>query len=247
MKPTCFVIQPFDGNVYDARYRDTFKPAIIEAGFEPYRVDHDPSVSVPIEKIEQGIIEADCVFAEITEDNANVWLEVGLAIAHSQSLCLVCSDKRTKFPFDVQHRAIIKYESSTRSDFDQLKAKIVSRLKAIDASDKQSKSIRSVVVRDSATLKLEEINCLAAVAGNVEGYYEIHGLYRIMSKWNFTNIGTTIAVRSLNRRDFVSIDEENNHDGDVLRVVKITDRGWSYIEENTDKFIIKRPEDDIPF
>jgi hypothetical protein len=46
---TCFVIQPFDRGKFDRRYKDTFKPAIEAAGFEPYRVDEDPSVSIPIE------------------------------------------------------------------------------------------------------------------------------------------------------------------------------------------------------
>lgn len=49
---TCFVMQPFDGGAYDKRYNDEYAPAIVAAGHEPYRVDHDPSVSVPIESIE---------------------------------------------------------------------------------------------------------------------------------------------------------------------------------------------------
>ena len=54
--PSCFVIQPFDaGQRYDKRYHDVFEPAIRDAGFEPYRVDHDPGVSVPIVDIEKGI------------------------------------------------------------------------------------------------------------------------------------------------------------------------------------------------
>jgi hypothetical protein len=52
---TCFVIQPFDAGKFDGRYKDTFKPAIEAAGFEAYRVDKDPSVSIPIEQIEKGI------------------------------------------------------------------------------------------------------------------------------------------------------------------------------------------------
>jgi hypothetical protein len=55
---TCFVIQPFDAGKFDGRYKDTFKPAIEAAGFEAYRVDKDPSVSIPIEQIEKGIREA---------------------------------------------------------------------------------------------------------------------------------------------------------------------------------------------
>jgi len=49
--PTCFVIQPFDSGKFDKRFRDIFKPAIEAAGLEPYRVDDDPSVDIPIEAI----------------------------------------------------------------------------------------------------------------------------------------------------------------------------------------------------
>ena len=50
----CFVIQPFDdGKVYDKGYTDVFAPAIAEAGLEPYRVDRDPSVMVPVTNLPQ--------------------------------------------------------------------------------------------------------------------------------------------------------------------------------------------------
>jgi hypothetical protein len=40
--PTCFVMQPFDAQIFDKRYQDVFAPAIIDAGLEPYRVDLEP-------------------------------------------------------------------------------------------------------------------------------------------------------------------------------------------------------------
>jgi hypothetical protein len=46
--PTCFVMQPFDGAAFDSRYREVYAPAIVAAGLEPYRVDEDPRVSIPI-------------------------------------------------------------------------------------------------------------------------------------------------------------------------------------------------------
>lgn len=79
---TCFVIQPFDnGGRFDKRYKDVFDPAIREAGLEPYRVDNDPSVSVPIEDIQDGIRKATACLVDITLDNPNVWFELGYALA----------------------------------------------------------------------------------------------------------------------------------------------------------------------
>jgi len=74
-------MQPFDEAVFDKRYADVFEPAIQEAGLEPYRVDRDPGVSIPIQDIEDGIRTAELCFAEITTDNPNVWFELGYAIA----------------------------------------------------------------------------------------------------------------------------------------------------------------------
>ena len=107
---TCFVMQPFDGDKYDKRYKDTFAPAIEETGLTPYRVDRDAGVSIPIDDIESGIRTARLCFAEITTDNPNVWFELGFAISAAKDAVLICSEERTsRFPFDVQHRNIIKY------------------------------------------------------------------------------------------------------------------------------------------
>jgi len=125
-------MQPFDGDVYDKRYEDVFAPAINEAGLEPYRVDLDPSVSVPINEIESGIRNAAICFAEITTNNPNVWFELGYAISASKDVVLVCSEEReTHFPFDVQHRTIIKYRAGAPQDFNELQEKITERITAL--------------------------------------------------------------------------------------------------------------------
>src|SRR5579862_5039729 len=77
----CFVMQSFDGGPLDDRYEDVFAPAIIDAGLEPYRVDRDPNVTIPIDEIEAGIRNADVCLAEISLDKPNVWYELGFAIA----------------------------------------------------------------------------------------------------------------------------------------------------------------------
>lgn len=128
----CFVMQPFDGGTFDKRYDDVYAPAIEDAGLEPYRVDRDHSVSIPIDDIESGIKNSELCLAEITTDNPNVWFELGYAIAIPKEVILVCSDERTsKFPFDVQHRNIIKYKTESSQDYTQLRDKIKQRILAI--------------------------------------------------------------------------------------------------------------------
>ena len=76
----CFVIQPFDSGKFDKRYDDVYAPAIVDAGIEPYRVDKDPGVDVPIDAIEQGIRDSLVCLADITTDNPNVWYELGFPL-----------------------------------------------------------------------------------------------------------------------------------------------------------------------
>ncbi len=127
----CFVIQPFDGGVFDSRYSDVFSPAIIDAGLLPYRADQDPGISIPIQSIEEGIRNSLICLADISIDNPNVWFELGYAFSAGKQVVLVCSSERTnKFPFNIQHRAIIKYKLESSSDFENLKKAITKKLKA---------------------------------------------------------------------------------------------------------------------
>ena len=131
--PTCFVIQPFDSGKYDKRFHDIYKPAVIAAGLEPYRVDYDPGVLVPIDAIEKGIKQAAICLADISADNPNVWYELGFAFASDRPVVMVCSEERAgrKYPFDIQHRSIIPYMADAPSDFDKLRDSLTAKLKAI--------------------------------------------------------------------------------------------------------------------
>lgn len=137
----CFVMQPFDKGRFDGRFEGVFKPAIEAARLEAYRVDRDPGVNIPIERIEQGIAESLACFAEITTDNPNVWYEVGYAMAMNKPTCMVCSsERRTPFPFDVRHRHIIKYRIGAKS-FRQLRRQITERLNGALETDAGRRSL----------------------------------------------------------------------------------------------------------
>ena len=128
---TCFVIQPFDKDKFDKRFVDVFEPAITKGGLRPYRVDRDFGVTIPIEDIENGIAESAMCFAEITTDNPNVWYELGFAFACGKEVIIVCAEERIKFPFDIQHRHIIIYKTGSKSDYEELEQKIISKIGAL--------------------------------------------------------------------------------------------------------------------
>jgi len=159
----CFVIQPFDGGIFDKRYDDIFVPAITAGGLEAYRVDRDPAVNIPIVDIEKSIQNSEVCLADITRDNPNVWFELGFAIALKKEVVLVCSSERkTKFPFDVQHRAIIRYKNESQSDFEKLGEEITKRISALLKKQKGIEKLSTVSpIADSEGLSTHEIEAVS--------------------------------------------------------------------------------------
>lgn len=256
----CFVMQPFDGGVFDKRYEDTFAVAIKEAGLEPYRVDQDPKVSIPIQDIENGIRDSKICFAEITLDNPNVWFELGYAIASGKEVVMVCSsDRHTKFPFDVQHRSIIKYDTESASDYEKLKERITSKLKALVQKERTLPQLSELTKLSSIEgLEQHEIVFLAAMAENLDHPEDHVTAYQIksdMEKTGFTKVASTLALKSLLQKDLVFSDKYQEWNSEPYIGFSLTEKGWNWVLNNQDQFLLKKPEvksalddfDDIPF
>ena len=168
--PTCFVIQPFDSGKFDKRYDQVFKPAIVAAGLERYRVDQDPHVHIPIDAIEKGIRNASICLADITTDNPNVWYELGYASAAETIVVMVCSTEREGkgFPFDIQHRTIIEYKVDAPDDFDKLRTAITARIKASLERGEDLRRLGNIEqVAPVAGLTMEQLTVLAVSASAV--------------------------------------------------------------------------------
>ena len=243
--PRCFVIQPFDGGErYDKRYEDVFEPAIRDAGLEPYRVDRDPSVSVPIDDIERGIENSNVCLAEISTDNPNVWFELGYAIASKCDVVLVCSDEREKpFPFDVQHRKIIRYSTQSSSDFETAHSAVTERLKAVLKKRENLGKLGSVTsISKVEGLEQYEIAGLIAVAEEVhdpEAGIET-GIFRDnMGQAGFTKLAGTLALQSLLDREMLEQFEYKDNGGGTYLVFKVTSKGMDWLFANKEKLTLR--------
>jgi hypothetical protein len=140
----CFVIQPFDnGGPYDKRYRDVYKRAIEKANLKAYRVDEQRDIKDIYEEIEKNISISDICFADISTNNPNVWFEVGYAIALRKIIVFVCSKERKKYPFDVNHRPILKYQTDSSGDFQKLRQEITKKLNSLLIKEEEEKKISS--------------------------------------------------------------------------------------------------------
>jgi nucleoside 2-deoxyribosyltransferase len=257
----CFVMQPFDGGVFDKRYDDVLEPAIRAAGLEPYRVDRDPHVSIPIDDIETGIRNADVCLAEITHDNPNVWFELGFAIACDKEVVLVCSSERaTRFPFDIQHRTIVRYAPESPRDFEQLQQAVTDRLKAAVTKEKQLKrfATESPVLK-SGDLSPQEMVALVVVMENSldeASPPSAYGIRNDMGKAGYTDIAAVLSLKTLMKKGLIQPVEGSNYNGEDYTGYLATEQGEQWLIDNQDKLVLqKRPspkvdsrvDEDLPF
>jgi hypothetical protein len=106
---TCFVMMPFAAPLGDY-YQKIYEPAIIKAGLNPIRADHDIfGTGKIIDQIWSGINSAKVLIAELTKRNPNVFYELGLAHALKKPVVLVSSNEED-VPFDLQHIRVIYYD-----------------------------------------------------------------------------------------------------------------------------------------
>jgi hypothetical protein len=245
--PTCFVIQPFDSGKFDKRYDDVYRPAIEAAGLEAYRVDKDPSVSIPIDSIEEGIRQAAVCLADITADNPNVWYELGYAFAAGRPVVMVCSEERTgkKYPFDIQHRSIIPYLADSPSDFEKLKLSLTKRIEALLLKSETLQRISDTdPIATVEGLSQAEILVVAVIAGesfNDDSAVGVYGAKRDAEHAGITSLGFNLGVRRLVAKKFVSLETLwDEHSGESYDGLQLTTAGWAWIEANESKFVLHR-------
>jgi len=255
----CFVIQPFDGGAFDARYDDILDPAVRAAGLEPYRVDRDPKASIPIQEIETQIRASRICLADITLDNPNIWFELGFAIAAYKDVVLICAEHRqAKFPFDVQHRNIISYKTGSPRDFEKLADQIKGRLVALLEKEQTLYGAAEMSkLQKIEGLEQHEVVALAALGENIDstdGAASGHSIRRDLERSGFTKMAATIALKSLLDSGFVSEEEQQDDEGYHFAAYKLTNNGWAWIHANKREFVLRKPaprslpvKDDIPF
>lgn len=233
MNPKCFVIQPFQ-EPYLKLYNDTYSPAITEAGFCPIRVDLNPGAKNLIEEIEQGIKDSDLCFAEISSDNPNVWYELGYAFALGKNVVMVCEEgKRSHFPFDISHKHIIQYKSDSPSDFNELKEKIVSKINALKEEVHQEQRIIESPLQEINGLQPYESTLLAFIVGDQKMQGQSTALYWLndrMNKVGFTDIASSIGLRLLERKGFITTSfRQDEYDDQSYPVCELTKDGEDFV------------------
>jgi nucleoside 2-deoxyribosyltransferase len=226
--PSCFVIQPFDKGQYDKRYSDVLKPAIIDAGLDPYRVDEDPGATVLIENIEKGIREAEVCLADITTNNPNIWYEVGFALACGKSVVLICGERTEPFPFDIRHRSIVNYARESSSDFDALRRQVTKRLKAQAKKAETLQAVEAMAQLETTEgLSNHEIGVLMTLMADRADPHSAmppHEIKNSMRSAGYTNIATGLALESLRRKKMIEFFEDSDWHGNSFTSCRLTEK-----------------------
>ncbi|RAS19608.1 hypothetical protein BX591_13948 [Paraburkholderia bryophila] len=262
--PTCFVIQPFN-DTYNKRFDSLYKPAIKAAGMTAYRVDQDSSAVVLVEAIEKNIKRAAVCLADISEDNPNVWYELGFAYAAGRPVVMACSDQRGKtgkpFPFDIQHRAIVTYKTEAPQDFQVFQERLTERLKAmLEQGETLEEMAEQASVASVDGLSSQELNVLAVTASSVTQDDHATSVWSVRNdceRAGLNNLGFNLGLRRLKVKKFVETVDIEDERGDPYPGIQVTDLGWQWIEANEDKFTFhsagvkkggfEEMDDSIPF
>jgi len=110
----CFVLMPF-GDIRDLQliYRDHVKPVIERSGLRCERADDIYDISGVMQSVWEGINKARIVVADLTERNANVFYELG--VAHTLGKPVIMLSQSIDFvPFDLRHLRCITYTYTPR-------------------------------------------------------------------------------------------------------------------------------------
>jgi hypothetical protein len=211
-------------------------------------VDQDPASLIPIEDIEAGIRRSDACFAEITTDNPNVWFELGYAIAARKPVVMVCSDERVRFPFDVQHRSIIKYQSESPRDFQELAASITKRLKAAMETQLQVESVEDLSpTAPTEGLTPHELVALITIAAmTVDGDpLTSYSLRQEMERAGYTDVACALSIRGLEKKEYISRQSAyDSHDNEYWGFIATGD-GLDWLQSNQDRLKLKQTTDDF--
>lgn len=117
VKPHVFVVMPFgnkkgaDGHPFDfnAIYKILIKPAIEDAGFEPFRADEETASGDILTDMFQELLLADMVICDLSIDNANAFYELGIRHALRKRGVVHIQAGRAYMPFDVFNVRTLPY------------------------------------------------------------------------------------------------------------------------------------------
>lgn len=117
VRPHAFIVSPFgikkgaDGSIYNFNviYKTLIKPALEDAGFEPFRADEETASGDILTDMFQELLLADLVLCDLSIDNANAFYELGIRHAFRKRGVMHIQAGRSYMPFDIFNVRTLPY------------------------------------------------------------------------------------------------------------------------------------------
>lgn len=199
-KKRCFVIMPisdpenYEPGHFKKVYEQLFKPAIEQAGYEPFRADEDKSSNSIHIRILQQLLEAPMALCDLSAKNPNVLYELGIRQAFEKPVVLV-NQIGTEKIFDISSINTIDYRPKRIYDEVLEDQRIIAE--AITATAHDTKNLSSIT-------KLIGIESAQLPTGNISDSDSKDLMLRsILNE-------VRVLKSQVNRIDFTEQDTQNN-------------------------------------
>lgn len=158
----CFIIMPistpegYTENHFKQVYGTIIAPAVVKAGYEPYRVDDDRICDSIIDKILRNLVECEMAVCDLSSRNPNVMYELGIRQAYGKKVVLI-QDEKSQPIFDVSAINTVFYNS--RRIYEDVIASQNNISEAIISTAKEdSISLMSIANMRPATIEVQSEN-----------------------------------------------------------------------------------------
>ena len=138
-KLKCFLALPLSD--IKKRLRDVVLHGVEQAGFISIELDQSPIFprSTIHEELIGVLAQSDCIIADISDQNPNIFFELGLAQAMGKGMLLISRKQAIReIPFDLQGFRVIVYDDDDRGKLSNLTGQIVDSLRAYREFPKRS-------------------------------------------------------------------------------------------------------------
>lgn len=145
---------------FDAIYNTAIKPAADELGISIIRADEENDSGIIHTLMIERLVCTDIVIVDITNDNPNVYYELGIRHCARPCTTILIYDKSTRPPFDIQPLRAIPYELEKGvmrdSSAETLKNNLVNRIRCVINSEHKCDSLPFALIDNFPWTKLDE-------------------------------------------------------------------------------------------
>lgn len=224
-KEICFVIMPisdpagYESCHFKKIYDQIITPAIIDAGYEPYRADDKKGSHYIHAEILEALISAPMALCDLSSKNPNVLYELGIRHAFNKPVVLV-QQYDTERIFDINGINTVDYRPARL--YDEVIEDRGSIKSAIEATKADSERYSLLKLVQIGTAKIEDIEVTREDKINIQLKTIIAEIQKLKNRDNFSNYDLkTRRYQNMNEdiylNKYINSDENNI---DIINEIK---------------------------